>query len=248
MKAPSTIAALPIEDKRPSPEKSFTHVLTVDIGGSNIKVMATGETEPRKRRSGRNLTPAKMVEIVQELAEGWDYEAISIGYPGLVGNQGPSSEPGNLGEGWVGFDFPSAFGLPVRIMNDAAMQALGSYEVGRMLFLGLGTGLGSAMITEEFILTLELGHLPYKRGQTIGEALGRQGLKRLGKLAWRRAVMDVAPALMKAFLADSIVIGGGNAKKLKELPPGVRLGHNLTAFRGGFRLWKIEDVQSLSDD
>jgi len=133
-------------------------------------------------------------------------------------------------------------------MNDAAMQALGSYEGGRMLFLGLGTGLGSALITEEFILTLELGHLPYKRGETIGEALGRQGLKRLGKLAWRRAVMDVAPALMKAFLADSIVIGGGNAKKLKELPPGVRLGHNLTAFRGGFRLWKIEDVQSLSDD
>lgn len=183
-----------------------------------------------------------MVEIVRELAEGWDYEAVSIGYPGLVGNQGPSSEPGNLGAGWVGFDFSSAFGLPVRIMNDAAMQGLGSYEGGRMLFLGLGTGIGSALITEEVILTLELGQLPYKRGETFGEALGRQGLKRLGKASWRRAVMDVAPALMKAFLADSVVIGGGNAKKLKELPPGVRLGHNLTAFRGGFRMWNIEDA------
>ena len=204
--------------------------------------MASGQTAPRKRRSGKKLTPAKMVKIVQELAEGWDYDAISIGYPGLVGNQGPSSEPRNLGPGWVGFDFSSAFGLPVRIMNDAAMQALGSYEGGRMLFLGLGTGVGSALITEEIILTLELGQLPYKRGETLGEALGRQGLERLGKAAWRRVVMDVAPALMKAFLADSVVIGGGNAKKLKELPPGVRQSHNLTAFRGGFRLWNIEDA------
>jgi polyphosphate glucokinase len=242
MATPSTNVAFPIKDERSSLEKSISSVLTIDIGGSNIKVLATGETEPRKRRSGKKLTPSKMVEVVQELAKGWDYEAVSIGYPGLVGTQGPSSEPSNLGDGWVGFDYPSAFGLPARIMNDAAMQALGSYEGGRMLFLGLGTGLGSALITEEFILTLELGYLPYKRGKTLGEALGRQGLKRLGKLAWRRVVMDVAPALMKAFLADSVVIGGGNAKKLKELPPGVRLGHNLTAFRGGFRLWNIEDV------
>jgi len=237
MKAPSTIATFPIEDKQPSPAKSFAQVLTIDIGGSSVKVLANGQTEPRKRRSGKKLTPAKMVEIVQELAEGWDYDAISIGYPGLVGNQGPSSEPGNLGPGWVGFDFSSAFGLPVRIMNDAAMQALGSYEGGRMLFLGLGTGVGSALITEDVILTLELGHLPYKRGETLGESLGRQGLRRLGKTAWRRILMDVAPALMKAFLADSVVIGGGNAKKLKELPPGVRQSHNLTAFRGGSRLW-----------
>ena len=243
----STKTVFPIEDAHPS-KKSFTRILTVDIGGSNIKILATGQTEPRKRRSGRNLTPAKMVEIVRELAEGWDYEAVSIGYPGLVGDQGPSSEPGNLGAGWVGFDFSSAFGLPVRIINDADMQALGSYEGGRMLFLGLGTGLGSALITEEFILTLELGHLPYKRGETLGETLGRQGLKRLGKVAWRRAVMDIAPTLMKAFLADSLVLGGGNAKKLKKLPPGVRLGHNLTAFRGGFRLWNIEDTQTLSTD
>jgi hypothetical protein len=207
-------------DEQPSQERPSTQVLTVDIGGSNIKILATGETEPRKRRSGKKMTPVKMVEIVQELAEGWNYEAVSIGYPGLVGNQGPSSEPNNLGVGWVGFDFPSAFGLPVRIVNDAAMQALGSYEGGRMLFLGLGTGLGSALITEEVILTLELGDLPYKRGKTLGETLGREGLKRLGKATWRRAVMDVAPALMKAFLADSVVLGGGNAKKLKGLSPG----------------------------
>jgi polyphosphate glucokinase len=242
MNAPSTIAALPIEDKRPSPEKSFANILTVDIGGSSVKVLASGQTEPRKRRSGKKLTPAKMVEIVQELAKRWDFDAISIGYPGLVGSQGPSSEPGNLGAGWVGFDFSSAFGLPVRIMNDAAMQALGSYEGGRMLFLGLGTGVGSALITEEFVLTLELGHLPFRRGETLGEALGRQGLKRLGKAAWRRAVAEVTAALMKAFLVDSVVIGGGNAKKIKELPPGVRQSHNLTAFRGGFRMWNIEDV------
>jgi polyphosphate glucokinase len=178
-----------------------------------------------------------MVEIVKELAEGWDYDAISIGYPGLVGTQGPSSEPGNLGDGWVGFDFSSAFDMPVRIMNDAAMQALGSYEGGRMLFLGLGTGLGSALITEEFIITLELGQLPYRRGVTLGDALGSRGLKRLGKPKWRRAVTEVAPVLMKAFLADSVAIGGGNARKLQELPAGIRLGHNLTAFRGGYRMW-----------
>ena len=238
------IPAFPIAEESPYSEKSITNVLTVDIGGSNIKILATGETEPRKRRSGKSLTPVKMVEIVQQLSADWSYEAISIGYPGLVGSQGPSSEPGNLGDGWVGFDFSSAFGLPVRIMNDAAMQALGSYEGGRMLFLGLGTGLGSALITEEIVLSLELGHLPYKRGETLGEALGRQGLKRMGKAEWRRAVMGVAPALMKAFLADSVVLGGGNAKKLKDLPHGVRLGHNLTAFRGGFRLWNIEDAYS----
>src|SRR5688572_6868104 len=145
MASPATGIAYPIEDEWPSSEKSFSHVLTVDIGGTNVKAMASGQIEPRKRVSGKKLTPVKMVEIVQQLAEGWNYEAISIGYPGLVGPQGPSSEPGALGSGWVGFDFSSAFGLPVRIMNDAAMQALGSYEGGRMLFLGLGTGLGSAL-------------------------------------------------------------------------------------------------------
>jgi polyphosphate glucokinase len=246
MVSPPISITFPIEDEWPSAEKSFSRVLTVDIGGSNVKILASGQTEPRKRRSGKTLTPVKMVEIVQELAEGWEYDAISIGYPGLVGTQGPSSEPGNLGDGWVGFDYSSAFGLPVRIMNDAAMQALGSYEGGRMLFLGLGTGLGSALITEEFILKLELGQLPYRRGMTLGDALGNQGLKRSGKTKWRRAVMEVAPAMMKAFLADSVAIGGGNAKKLKELPAGVRLGHNLTAFRGGYRMWNIGTVSRVS--
>jgi polyphosphate glucokinase len=241
----STSTATTMENEHPSSKKSFTQILTVDIGGSNIKILATGQTEPRKHRSGKNLTPSKMVEIVQELAEGWDYQALSIGYPGLVGDHGPSSEPLSLGSGWVGFDFSAAFGLPVRIINDAAMQALGNYEGGRMLFLGLGTGLGSALIAERVIITLELGELLYKEGETLGEVLGRQGMKRLGKAEWRRAVMDVVPTLMKAFLADSLVLGGGNAKNLKELPSGVRLGHNLTAFRGGFRLWNREDTQDL---
>jgi polyphosphate glucokinase len=242
----STNTAVSSEDEQPFTQKPLAQILSVDIGGSNIKILATGQTEPRKHRSGKNLTPAKVVEIVREMAEGWDYEAISIGYPGLVGDHGPSSEPGNLGSGWVGFDFSSAFGLPVRIINDAAMQALGSYEGGRMLFLGLGTGLGSALITEQIILTLELGQLLYEGEETLGEALGRQGMKRSGKVVWRQTVMDVVPTLMKAFLADSVVLGGGNAKNLKELPPGVRLGHNLTAFRGGFRLWNVEAAQIRS--
>jgi polyphosphate glucokinase len=244
----STSNAVSLVDRRPFTTNSFTQILTVDIGGSNIKILTTGQTEPRKYRSGKNLTPTKMVEIVRELAEGWNYEAISIGYPGLVGDHGPSSEPGNLGSGWVGFDFPSAFDLPVRIINDAAMQALGSYEGGRMLFLGFGTGLGSALITEHIILTLELGELLYERGETLGEVLGRQGMKRSGKVAWRQTVTDVVPTLMKAFLAESVVLGGGNAKNLKELPHGARLGHNLTAFRGGFRLWNVEDVRISSAD
>jgi polyphosphate glucokinase len=248
MASRSTNTAVPIASKRSSTKKSLTQILTVDIGGSNIKILVTGQTEPRKYPSGKDITPAKMVEIVRKLAKGWDYEAVSIGYPGLVGDHGPSSEPGNLGSGWVGFEFSSAFDLPVRIINDAAMQALGSYEGGRMLFLGLGTGLGSAMITEQMILTLELGQLPYDRGRLIGEVVGRQGLKRLGKAKWRRAVLDIVPALMKAFLVDSVVLGGGNAKNLKELPPAVRLGHNLTAFRGGFRLWDVRDTKIFTVD
>jgi polyphosphate glucokinase len=244
----STKTAVQTESKRSSAKKSLTNILTVDIGGSNIKILVTGQTEPRKYPSGKDLTPAKMVETVRKLARGWSYEAVAIGYPGLVGDHGPSSEPGNLGSGWVGFEFSTAFDLPVRIINDAAMQALGSYEGGRMLFLGLGTGLGSAMITEQMILTLELGQLPYERGETLGKVVGRQGMKRLGKVKWRRALMDIVPALMKAFQADSVVLGGGNAKNLKELPPGVRLGHNLTAFRGGFRLWNMKDNKILTAD
>jgi hypothetical protein len=223
-------------------------VLAIDIGGSKVKCLATGQTEPRRMPSGKDMTPARMIEAVRELAKDWTYEAVSIGYPGPVGDTGPRSEPGNLGPGWVGFNYAAAFGCPVRIVNDAAMQALGSYEGGRMLFLGLGTGLGSALIAENVIVLLELGQLPYRRGKTLGQALGQRGLERLGKKAWRGAVEEVVARLTDAFMADYIVLGGGNAKLLKEMPSGARQGHNLTAFRGGFRLWTVEDVRTQSQD
>jgi polyphosphate glucokinase len=223
-------------------------ILAIDIGGSKVKILAAGQTEPRKMRSDKKLTPAGMIEAVRGLAEGWDYEAVSIGYPGMVGEHGPRSEPGNLGPGGVGFDFAAAFGLPVRIINDAAMQALGSYEGGRMLFLGLGTGLGSTLIADHVIVPLELGQLLYKDGETLGELLGARGLKRLGQKSWSQVVEKVVPMLMSALLADHVVLGGGNGKKLKQLPAGVRLGNNLTAFRGGFRLWHLKDVPTLLID
>jgi hypothetical protein len=221
-------------------------ILAVDIGGTKVKILATGQTEPRKTATGKGFTPAKLVEAVRSLAHDWEYEALTIGYPGMVGPQGPRSEPGNLGPGWVGFDFATAFGKPVKMINDAAMQALGSYEGGRMLFLGLGTGLGSALITGHVVVPLELGRLPFDGGHTMGEVLGRRGLERAGKGEWRKAVEKVVTSLMSAFVADYVVIGGGNAKNVKNLPPGSRLGHNLTAFRGGFRLWCVEDVWVLA--
>jgi polyphosphate glucokinase len=223
-------------------------ILVIDIGGSNVKILATGETTPRTCRSGKRLTPDQMVAAVQELAADWTYEAISIGYPGVVGARGPASEPGNLGSGWVGFNFAAAFDRPVRIINDAAMQALGNYEGGRMLFLGFGTGLGSALIADWVIVPLELGRLPTPGGPRLEHVLGQRGLRRLGKKAWRRVVWELVPSLIEAFLVDYVVLGGGNAKQLKQLPPGTRLGHNQTAFRGGFRLWTLEDVQTLSGD
>jgi polyphosphate glucokinase len=223
-----------------------TQILVVDIGGTKIKVLASGQTEPRKTGSGKTLTPAKMVQAVKELASDWNYDGISIGYPGMVGSHGPRSEPGNLGAGWVGFNFAAAFERPVRVINDAAMQALGSYEGGRMLFLGLGTGLGSALIAENDIIPLELGQLQHKDARRLADVLGKKGLERLGKEAWTQAVMEAVAALTLAFVADYVVLGGGNAKKMKGLVPGVRLGHNLTAFRGGLRLWNIEHVPTLS--
>jgi polyphosphate glucokinase len=240
--------AQPGEDNKNVGQRSPTRILSVDIGGSNVKILAAGQTEPRSIPSGKTLTPGQMVDGVRRLSKGWEYEAVSIGYPGRVGPHGPSSEPGNLGSGWVGFDLSAAFACPVRVINDAAMQALGSYEGGRMLFLGLGTGLGSALIVEKVIITLELGQIPYRKGGNLGETLGRQGLKRIGRIAWRRAVEETVPVLMNAFLAEEIVLGGGNAKLFKEPPPGCRLGHNLTAFRGGFRLWGIDEVLTLSSD
>ena len=223
-------------------------ILAIDIGGTKLKVLASGHTEPRKLPSGKKLTPAKLVEAVTELARDWKYEAISMGYPGLVGANGPRSEPGNLGPGWVGFDFGAAFGKPVRIINDAAMQALGSYEGGRMLFLGLGTGLGSALLANGVIVPLELGQLPHTADQTLGAYLGRANLEVIGKKTWREAVMKIIPIFMGAFVAEDLVIGGGNSKLLKGLPAGARIGHNLTAFRGGFRLWQLDDVPTLNGD
>jgi predicted NBD/HSP70 family sugar kinase len=240
------LADLPPEPATPAEQPKPSQILVLDIGGTKMKALATGQVEPRKKASGKKLTPAKMVEAVRELTRDWDYEAVSLGYPGLVGIHGPRSEPGNLGPGWVGFDFAAAFGRPVRVINDAAMQALGSYEGGRMLFLGLGTGLGSTLIAENTIIPLELGQLPHPEGGNLGEALGKRGLERLGKDRWGAAVKEAVAALGVAFSADYVVLGGGNAKRLKGLLPGVRLGHNRTAFRGGLRLWNIEYAATLA--
>jgi len=250
-KSDANLAAVAVDGKTPpgeagSEKKGPSKILVIDIGGTKVKILATGHTDPRKAPSGKDFTPARLVEAVRGLAHDWEYEAITIGYPGLVGNHGPRSEPGNLGPGWVGFDFPAAFGLPVKMVNDAAMQALGSYEGGRMLFLGLGTGLGSALIAGHMIVPLELGNLLYDGERTLGQVLGRRGYEEFGKGSWRKAVNKVVTALQRAFIADYVVIGGGNAKNVKELPPGARRGHNLTAFRGGLRLWSIQDVWVLA--
>jgi hypothetical protein len=221
-------------------------ILVIDIGGTKIKVLMAGQTEPRKAPTGKEFTPGKLVEVVRELTQDWNYDAISIGYPGLSGAQGPRSEPGNLGPGWVGFDYAAAFGKPVKLINDASMQALGSYEGGRMLFIGLGTGVGSTLITGNVIVPLELGQMLYDKSRTLNDVLGRRGLARIGKNAWRNAVGRALPALMRSFVADYVVLGGGNAKNVKELPPGIRRGHNLTAFRGGVRLWNLDGVFVLA--
>jgi polyphosphate glucokinase len=244
--APSKAGARRTRKAVASVEASPTSILTIDVGGTNVKFLATGHTEPRSFRSGKSLTPKAMVEQVVADAADWRYDAVSIGIPGLVGTEGLRSEPGNLAPGWVGFNFAAAFDHPVRIINDAAMQALGSYEGGRMLFLGLGTGIGSALIVDNVIVPMELGALKDGSGEDVGLALGRQGLKRMGKKAWRKRVADLVVMLSRAFNVDYIMIGGGNSKHLRQLPHGTRRGHNLTAFRGGSRLWLLEDVQTLS--
>ena len=212
------------------------NVLVVDVGGTNVKVLATGQDEPRRFPSGPTLKPEQMVSGVKQIARDWKYDVVSIGYPGLVLRGRPAAEPHNLGHAWVGFEFKSAFGRPVKIVNDAAMQALGSYKGGLLLFLGLGTGLGSALVHEGIAVPMELGHLSYKKG-TYEDYVGLRGLKRLGKKEWRRHVAYVVARLIDAFHPDDAVLGGGNAKKLKELPPGCRAGDNANAFLGGFRLW-----------
>jgi polyphosphate glucokinase len=215
-------------------------VLAIDVGGTNIKILATGRQEMRRIPSGPHVTPQFMVDQVKEVAKDWDYDVISIGYPGPVVHGKPALEPHNLGEGWVGFDFEHAFGKPVKVVNDAAMQALGSYEGGRMLFLGLGTGLGSALVLDGVVAPLELAHLPYKKKRTFEDYLGIRGLDRLGKKKWQRAVEDVTSRLQAALVADYVVLGGGNSKKLTHLPQSARLGDNHNAFTGGFRLWKSD--------
>src|SRR5579872_604096 len=200
-------------------------VLVVDVGGTHVKILATGQEAHRQFDSGASMTAEQMVAAVVAAAQGWDYDVISIGYPGPVLRGKIVSDPVHLGRGWVGFDFTAAFGRPVRIVNDAAMQALGSYEGGRMLFLGLGTGIGSALIVENVLITLELGQVPFG-DQKLVDVLGRRGLERLGKKSWRAAVARIVPCLMGSFLADYVVLGGGNSKQIKELPSGSRLGHN----------------------
>jgi polyphosphate glucokinase len=225
-------------------DKDSKKILVIDVGGTNVKVLVTGQKEPVKIPSGPKMTARKMVKDVRKVAAGWKYAAVSIGYPGPVIHGRPLCEPHNLGSGWVGFDFQKAFGRPVKILNDAAMQALGIYKGGRMLFLGLGTGLGSAMIVDGLLEPMEVAHLPYKKGHTFEDYLGVRGLQRLGKKKWRRNVADVVEQLKTALEADYVVIGGGNAKQLKELPPGARLGDNSTAFIGGFRLWEESASQA----
>jgi polyphosphate glucokinase len=212
-------------------------ILVVDVGGTHIKVLATGHRAPRKIDSGPTMTARRMVREVKRTVRDWQYEVVSIGYPGPVLHDRPLHEPYNLGRGWVGFHFATAFGCPVKIVNDAAMQALGSYRGGRMLFLGLGTGLGSALIVGGIIEPLELAHLPYKNGKTYEDYVGNCGLKRLGKKKWRGHVADVVKRLKDALEAEYVILGGGNVKKLKRLPPNTSLGDNHNAFLGGFRLW-----------
>ena len=216
-------------------------VLVVDVGGTHVKVLATGQRTPVKIDSGPTLTAAEMVAGVKEATAAWSYDVVSIGYPGPVRGGRPAVEPHNLGSGWVDFDYEAGFGRPVRVLNDAAMQALGSYEGGRMLFLGLGTGLGSALVVDGIVQPLELAHLPYRHGRTFEEYVGAAGFDRLGPKRWRKRVAQVVSMLCEAMQADYVVVGGGNAKKLDGLPPGARPGENAHAFVGGMRLWEMPE-------
>jgi polyphosphate glucokinase len=213
------------------------NVLVIDVGGTHVKFLVTGQSEHRKFDSGPKMTAEMMVEGVKRDTADWSYDAISIGYPGPVLHGRPVCEPKNLAAGWVGFDFEKAFGKPVKIVNDAAMQALGGYQGGKMLFLGFGTGLGTTMIVEGIIEPMELSHLPYRK-RTYEDYVGVRGLKKFGKKKWRRFVADVIERLTAALEPDDIVLGGGNAELIKELPPKCRLGNNDNAFSGGFRLWQ----------
>ena len=221
------------------------NVLAIDIGGTHVKVLATGKAAPREFDSGPGLTPKRMVSGVRKIVADWNYDVVSIGYPGLVFQNRPVSEPWNLARGWCGFNFERAFKRPVKIINDAAMQALGSHKRGKMLFLGLGTGLGSALIVDGMVEPMELGHLPYRKA-TFEDYVGARGLQKYGKKKWRRHVADVVERLVAAIEPDEVVLGGGNVRKLKELPPGCRAGDNANAFLGGFRMWEKAAAHSNS--
>jgi len=213
------------------------NVLAIDVGGTHVKILATGQRQHTELASGPTLTPKKMIAGVKKLARDWKYDVVAMGYPGPVLHGRPVAEPHNLGRGWVGFNYAKAFRRPVKIVNDAAMQALGSYKGGKMLFLGLGTGLGTTMIVDGIVEPMELAHLPYRKA-TYEDYVGLRGLLKFGKKKWRKHVEDVVTRLAAALEVDDIVLGGGNAMKLEKLPPGCRLGDNANAFLGGFRLWK----------
>jgi len=219
------------------------NVLVIDVGGTHVKMLVTGESESRKFPSGPKLTAAEMVANAKRAAAGWQYEVVSIGYPGPLLHGRIAAEPHNLGTGWVAFDFEASLGCPVKIINDAAMQALGGYRSGRMLFLGLGTGLGTAFIVDGIAEPMELGHLPYKKS-TYEDYVGERGLERLGKKKWAKHVFTVIECLRAALEPDEILIGGGNVTKLEELPPSCRRGDNADAFAGGFRLWRPATARS----
>ena len=216
-------------------------ILVVDVGGTHVKVLASGRTLKRSLDSGPSLTPRAMVAGIKKLVADWDYDAVSLGVPAPVVRGRIIAEPVNLAKGWMNFDFAEAFGCPVKVINDAAMQALGSYRRGKLLFLGIGTGLGSALVVDGSVEPLELAHLPYRKGRTFEDYVGRRGLQRLGRKRWRKHVFTVVGLLRAAILAEDVVLGGGNARFLKRLPAGTRLGGNAYAFKGGFALWKAEE-------
>lgn len=228
---------------KPSAAPKDLVVLAIDLGGSHVKTRLSSGGDRRAVVSGPEMSAQKMVEAVKELTADWQYDVIGMGYPGPVSNNKPAAEPHNLGPGWKDFDFSAAFGKPVRLVNDAVMQAIGGYKGGNMLFIGLGTGLGSAMIVSNVCLPMELAHLPYKKDDTFEEFVGERGLEKYGKKKWRKSVEKVVGRLQAALLPHEIVIGGGNVEKLEKLPDGCRAGDNENAFLGGFRLWKDESLK-----
>jgi polyphosphate glucokinase len=234
----------PAVTHRPRMRATAAKVLVADVGGTHVKLFATGATEPRKLISGPAFTPERMMSEIKRLVPDWDHDAVSLGYPGPVLHGRPVSEPRNLGSGWIGFDFEAAFERPVKIVNDAAMQAIGSYRSGKMLFLGLGTGLGSAVIVDGIVEPMELGHLPYRKG-TYEDYVGQRALEMNGKKRWRRDVAGIVGHLIAALQPSDTVIGGGNVSKLKDLPLGCRAGNNANAFQGGFLLWTRDAPASL---